>query len=400
MADEIAIKVDHVSKDFVLPHEKISSVKSAFTSLYRKKSKTRETQHALKDISFEVKKGEFFGIVGRNGSGKSTMLKILANIYQPTKGSVRTDGKLVPFIELGVGFNPELTGRENVYLNGAMLGFSRKEITAMYDDIVAFAELERFMDQKLKNYSSGMQVRLAFSMATRSEADILLVDEVLAVGDAAFQRKCFDYFLRLKGSDTTVIFITHDMNAIREYCDRAMLIDNNRTIAIGSPDSIAQDYSRMFIEASSQQNNTAEKSKRWGTGAAAYNRASLNSEALSTEKELVISTEVTTTKDMDGLIVGFMIKNSAGQILAGTNNVLEDQPLSKLRNNQKLKLKWTIPNIFSDGYYSVDLAAVEKNGEECDWWESALNFKVLRAREHAPYVVSPPIKLNVDIDDK
>src|ERR1700742_3610312 len=181
---EVAISAQHVYKNFVLPHEKVNSVKSLFTSLFRKRSKSSETQHALRDISFEIKEGEFFGIVGRNGSGKSTLLKILAGIYQPTKGSIATHGKLVPFIELGVGFNPELTGRENVYLNGALLGFSRRQIDDMYEDIVRFAELERFMDQKLKNYSSGMQVRLAFSMATRAEADILLVDEVLAVGDA------------------------------------------------------------------------------------------------------------------------------------------------------------------------------------------------------------------------
>ncbi|HMH30872.1 MAG TPA: ABC transporter ATP-binding protein, partial [Methylomirabilota bacterium] len=226
MSEEIAISVKNVSKDFVLPHEKVSSIKSIFTSVTKKRNKKADTQHALKDVSFEIKKGEFFGIVGRNGSGKSTMLKILAGIYQPTAGSVRTKGKLVPFIELGVGFNPELTGRENVYLNGAMLGFSDKQVKAMYKDIVDFAELERFMDQKLKNYSSGMQVRLAFSMAVRAEADILLIDEVLAVGDADFQRKCFDYFRSLKGAGTTVVFVTHDMDAVREYCDQAILIEN------------------------------------------------------------------------------------------------------------------------------------------------------------------------------
>ena len=190
MENEVVVKVENVSKNFLLPHERKGSVKGIFTSMFSKATKKKETQHALKDISFEVKKGEFFGIVGRNGSGKSTLLKILAGIYQPTKGKISTSGKLVPFIELGVGFNPELSGRDNVYLNGAVLGFSTKEVEAMYEEIVSFAELERFMDQKLKNYSSGMQVRLAFSMAVRANADILLIDEVLAVGDADFQRKC------------------------------------------------------------------------------------------------------------------------------------------------------------------------------------------------------------------
>src|SRR5258708_34456382 len=222
MDDNIAIKVDHVSKDFKLPHERVGSVKNLFVNVlrYLRHTKTYETQHALKDISFEIKKGEFFGIVGRNGSGKSTLLKILAGIYQPNSGMVYAHGKLVPFIELGVGFNPELTGRENVYLNGAMLGFSQKEVEAMYDEIVAFAELERFMDQKLKNYSSGMQVRLAFSMAIRAGNNILLLDEVLAVGDAAFQRKCYDYFMKLKTNKQTVVLVTHDMIAVQKNCDR------------------------------------------------------------------------------------------------------------------------------------------------------------------------------------
>src|SRR5579884_1758439 len=171
---ELAVKVEGVSKVFRLPREKSTSLKSAIINFW-KRDKSFENQKALQDISFEVKKGEFFGIIGRNGSGKSTLLKLLAGIYEPDSGSVVVNGKLTPFIELGVGFNPELTGRENVFLNGAMLGFSHSEIEAMYDSIVDFAELERFMDQKLKNYSSGMQVRLAFSMAVRAEADILLI---------------------------------------------------------------------------------------------------------------------------------------------------------------------------------------------------------------------------------
>jgi len=196
MEDNYAIKVEHITKTFKLPLEKHTSLKSYLVNAGKKGGYEKQT--VLDDVSFEVKKGEFFGIVGRNGSGKSTMLKILAGIYSPSKGSIDVQGKLTPFIELGVGFSPELTGRENVFLNGALLGFNRKEMEAMYDDIVAFAELGRFMDQKLKNYSSGMQVRLAFSIATRVDTDILLIDEVLAVGDAIFQQKCFDYFKELK----------------------------------------------------------------------------------------------------------------------------------------------------------------------------------------------------------
>ena len=225
MSSNVAVKVDHVSKFFKLPTESTQSLRTTLVNRF-KGIKGYKKQEVLRDISFEVQKGDFYGIVGRNGSGKSTLLKIISEIYVPEKGSVTIDGKLVSFIELGVGFNPELTGRENVYMNGAMLGFSTAEIDAMYDDIVDFAELHEFMNQKLKNYSSGMQVRLAFSVAIKAQGDILILDEVLAVGDEAFQRKCNDYFMERKKSGKTTILVTHDMNAVKKYCNKAVLIEN------------------------------------------------------------------------------------------------------------------------------------------------------------------------------
>lgn len=239
---EIAVKVDHVSKDFRLPTEATQSLRTALVNRFRGIKGYRE-QHVLKDISFDVYKGDFFGIVGRNGSGKSTLLKIISQIYVPEKGTVTVDGKMVSFIELGVGFNPELTGRENVYMNGAMLGFTTEEIDAMYGDIVEFAELEDFMNQKLKNYSSGMQVRLAFSVAIKAQGDVLILDEVLAVGDEAFQRKCNDYFMERKASGKTTILVTHDMGAVKKYCNRAVLIEDGLVKAYGDPEDVANQYS-------------------------------------------------------------------------------------------------------------------------------------------------------------
>lgn len=244
MDDDTAIKVEGVNKTFKLPHEKNTSIKSAVVNFYKRK-KTFETQKVLKDISFEIKKGEFFGIVGRNGSGKSTLLKLLAGIYSPDSGNIEVNGKITPFIELGVGFNPELTGRENVFLNGALLGFNRKEMAAMYDDIVDFAEIKRFMDQKLKNYSSGMQVRLAFSIAIQAQSEILILDEVLAVGDEAFQKKCIGVFEKYKAKKQTIILVTHDMSTVEKYCDRALLIEAGSQIELGSPQKIAHQYSDM-----------------------------------------------------------------------------------------------------------------------------------------------------------
>lgn len=256
MNDDTAIKVEHVSKSFKLPHNKQSTIKGALVNLVGRGDRTYETQDVLKDVSFEIKKGEFFGIVGRNGSGKSTLLKMLAGIYTPTKGAISINGSLTPFIELGVGFNPELTGRENVYLNGALLGFNNKEMDAMYSDIVGFAELERFMDQKLKNYSSGMQVRLAFSIAIRARSDILVLDEVLAVGDASFQDKCFTYFESLKANSQTVILVTHDMAAVTRFCSRALLLENGIIKDIGNPAKIASQYTiDNFEQSQKQQSN-------------------------------------------------------------------------------------------------------------------------------------------------
>lgn len=250
-----AIIVKDVRKEFILPQSKNSSIKHAFVNIVKRNKKT--VQKVLDGVSFTINQGDFFGVVGRNGSGKSTMLKILAGVYQPTSGDIQLNGKLTPFIELGVGFNPELSGRDNVFLNGALLGFTRKEMETMYDEIVAFAELEPFMDQKLKNYSSGMQVRLAFSVAIKARNDIMIFDEVLAVGDEAFQHKCIDIFEQYKASGQTVVLVTHDMETVKKFCNRAVLIQDGKIIKEGNPVQVANEYSRLnqaVIDASIDRN--------------------------------------------------------------------------------------------------------------------------------------------------
>lgn len=372
MSDDIAIKVDGVYKDFKLPHQKVNSVKSLFTSVAKKKVKSFETQHALKDISFEVKKGEFFGIVGRNGSGKSTLLKIIAEIYQPTKGTLQKSGKLVPFIELGVGFNPELTGRENVYLNGALLGFTIKEIDAQYDQIVEFAELEQFMDQKLKNYSSGMQVRLAFSVATRAKADILLIDEVLAVGDSDFQRKCFNYFKQLKGSDTTVVFVSHDMDAVREYCDRAVLVEKSRTVDVGEPGKIASLYSKLFIDEEKTELQEQEDSK-WGDGSADIT----NVQTKVSIDRVTISYDVRVNSDIKNGIFGFSMRDGSGVGLVGTNSKLNKSGELNLVAGEACNISFTFDNVFNDGDYTFDAAIMDEDGVSIKcWWQNAAKITI------------------------
>lgn len=242
--EDIAIRIKDLHKSFKLPTERAWGLKQAIFNRI-KGIKGYKEQKVLRGISFEIKKGEFIGIVGRNGSGKSTLLKTLASIYYPEKGSIEINGSLIPFIELGVGFNPDLTARENVYLNGALLGFSNKEMDDMYDEIVNFAELGQFMDQKLKNFSSGMQVRLAFSIAIRAKGDILILDEVLAVGDAEFQEKCNNYFASLHGNQT-VVLVTHDMNNVKKFCDRAILIENGKILTEGDPEKVAEAYNKLW----------------------------------------------------------------------------------------------------------------------------------------------------------
>ncbi len=237
---ETAIKVENVSKTFRIPHEKISTIRGAFVNLFH--SNGYEEFKALDDVSFEVKKGEFFGIIGRNGSGKSTLLKILAGIYIPDKGKVKVKGLISPFLELGIGFNPELSGRDNVYLNAAVLGLSHKQIDEKFDDIVEFSELRRFIDQKVKNYSSGMQVRLMFSTAVHANREILLMDEVLAVGDTNFQSKCMEEFNKYKDAGKTVILVTHDIATVQRYCDRAMLLREGKIEMIGNPEEVGNEY--------------------------------------------------------------------------------------------------------------------------------------------------------------
>ena len=242
IVDRPAIEVRGVSKSFVVPHEQSARLKEYFVRPFRKR--TYDRNQALDDVSLSIPRGEFFGIIGRNGSGKSTLLRVLAGIYRADSGTVELDGIVSPFIELGIGFNMELSARENIYVNGTVIGLTHREIDERLEAIVGFAELDRFIDQQVKNYSSGMLMRLAYSVAVQVTFDILLIDEVLAVGDVNFQMKCFETFRQLREERKTVVFVSHDLGVVREFCDRVMLIDGGRTQAIGKPDEIVDLYER------------------------------------------------------------------------------------------------------------------------------------------------------------
>ncbi len=363
-SSDVALKVENVSKSFRLPTEQASGIKQAFINRMRGIKGYKE-QRTLKNISFEVKKGEFFGIVGRNGAGKSTLLKIISQIYTPDSGKITVNGSLVPFIELGVGFNPELTGRENVYLNGAMLGFSKDEVSEMYDDIVDFAELEEFMDQKLKNYSSGMQVRLAFSVAIKAQGDILVLDEVLAVGDEAFQRKCFSYFAELKRMKKTVILVTHSMDNITRFCDKAIMIEGGKIVERGSVKDVSERYTR---ENSSSLTSSSEDA---GSGEEVVNRYAeakvTLSNALNKKKNnftntiedsiLRIKIELFIKEDIEkNTFLSMLIKNANGEaIVRISSEGLRNgrSILDKPRKSEMIIMSQEIQNILGEGEYFV-----------------------------------------------
>lgn len=352
--NNIAVKIDHVSKFFRLPTEASSSLRTTMVNRLRGVKGYKE-QHVLRDIDFEVEKGDFFGIVGRNGSGKSTLLKIISQIYVPEQGNVMVNGKLVSFIELGVGFNPELTGRENVYLNGAMLGFSTEEIDAMYDEIVDFAELSEFMNQKLKNYSSGMQVRLAFSVAIKARGDVLVLDEVLAVGDEAFQRKCNDYFLERKASGQTTILVTHDMNAVKKYCTKAILIDDGLIKISGDVDEVANQYSLDNLKRLEKQQSEEEQEEEVNEYIDDLKVELLSSETATPDESIKFEVSYRVKQDIKTYIA-FSLTDADRNIWIYNDNSLDDMTsgaghktatyeckLDKV-NNLKLKLQVSVRN--------------------------------------------------------
>ena len=373
---ENAIVVTNLHKSFRLPHENHSGVKQLLINLTSKKKSGYEIQEVIKDVSFQIKKGEFFGIVGRNGSGKSTLLKLLSGIYTPDKGHIQVNGSLTPFIELGVGFNPELTGRENVFLNGALLGFSHSQMEAMYEEIVAFAELERFMDQKLKNYSSGMQVRLAFSIAIQAETDILVLDEVLAVGDEAFQRKCIEYFYELKKRNKTVILVTHSMESVRRFCDRAILLDGGEVVVDEkNVDHVADEYSKLFLPDQNDKNNEHPDQERFGTGEVVF----ANIEHKYDKQKLTIEFDVinTTHETVEGIWLGVDFFTN-GELVTGNGSKYTDgfKKGFTMRSKEEKRMAVAFPNYFGNFKFDVNLSLRNEAGTNiCDEIKPAIRFQ-------------------------
>jgi ABC-2 type transport system ATP-binding protein len=363
--DEVAISVKGVSKYFS-PSTGQRTIKQAITSLFKRKEQfSKDGYWAVKDVSFDIKKGEFFGIVGRNGSGKSTLLKIIAGVYTPTKGDVSVSGKLVPFIELGVGFNPELSGKDNVFLNGALLGFSRKEMLDMYDEIVEFAELEDHMDVKLKNFSSGMQVRLAFSIAIRAKADVLLIDEVLAVGDANFQKKCYEYFAYLKKQKATVVFVSHDSDAIERFCSRAVFIDNGNLTANGTASQVVGEYTAYLTDRIRTESPQLASINAAGTDfdlTVLVNGIKNHKVKITNQPKIKIDVGIKSKRQFeDEVFVGITIYRSDGQLVfwSTTEGIPGGHYIPQKGSTKNIRLE--LDNVFGESEYYVHVVVKNRS---------------------------------------
>ncbi len=365
MKKDTAIKAENITKIFEIPHEKIDTMRSAFVNFFHKNS--YEKFYALKDVSLEVKKGEFFGIIGRNGSGKSTLLKILAGIYQADGGQVEVSGRISPFLELGIGFNPELSGRDNIYLNGAVLGLTKKEVADKFNEIVKFSELDKFIDQKLKNYSSGMQVRLAFAVAIHANREILLMDEVLAVGDANFQQKCLEEFSKYKKDrNKSVILVTHDLSVAKKFCDRMLLLESGLAKEIDSPENILNSYMNLNMGKKVILNKKTQKEKKDLVSIEKVNILNENNEkqsSFNTGEEIKIRVFFEAKKRICRPVIGIALHNEISQLLAGPNSLSSGIKFDFIEGKGFFDI--TINNNpFFSGIYNLTIAIHDESGEK------------------------------------
>lgn len=401
MRSNVLVKVEKLSKVFKVPHERVKTVKQIFVNPFKVRGYTNLI--ALDNVSLEVKKGEFFGIIGANGSGKSTLLKILAGIYQPTTGRSEINGKFSPFIELGVGFNPELTARENIFLNAAILGLSKKETEERFEDIIKFSELEQFLDQKLKNFSSGMQVRLAFSIAIQANSDVLLIDEVLAVGDASFQQKCFNVFRDLKNRGTTIVFVSHALDVVEEFCDRVAFLSNGKLFSLGKPRNTINDYVSEVAKKESElieaTNLRKKEEERWGD-----RKAEITNLWLETEKErrslvikedhFLVNIEYKFNDDVIEPIFGIILRDSVKRDVVVTNTKWEGKKTGNFSKGQKVNVKFKLRNVFEGGEYTLSPAIADKSAYHIYDWRNDFKKFIIHKQGRSGGIVN----MNVNID--
>ena len=394
----LAIAVSGVEKTFRIPDQRIDSLKERVTNPFTR-IEHREL-HALKDISFEVHRGEFFGIVGRNGSGKSSLLKILASIYRADAGRVRMAGRVAPFIELGVGFNPELTARDNVVLNGVLMGVPRREAQRRLAEVLEFAELEEFVDLKLKNYSSGMMVRLAFAIMVQANADIMLIDEVLAVGDAAFAQKCMDVFHEKRRAGKTIVLVTHDMATVQSLCHRAMLLHEGELHYIGTPEEASLRYYRLNFDEHEEGVSRAHREPEVVRDlnvrvVEAVTRDADGSAVENLEESAPILVDILfeAARELESPIFVCHVVNEDGVVVTAFTRTLDQ----RVRQGQRIRLRGHIENRLVAGRYYLDCWV----RQDQDHNQAAMALQALRLLRFLIYgsaVRHGIVKLEADVE--
>jgi ABC-type polysaccharide/polyol phosphate transport system ATPase subunit len=385
----VAIEVRGLAKSFDIPTHRVSRLKERLAHPFARQE-YRQLQ-ALRDVSFDVRRGEFFGILGRNGSGKSTLLKILAGIYGADAGKVRMAGRVGPFIELGVGFNMELTARENIVLNGVMMGLTPSEARSRIDAVLEFSELADFVELKLKNYSSGMLVRLGFSVMIQADTDILLIDEVLAVGDAAFQQKCADVFHRMREQGRTIVLVTHDTGAVEEFCDRAMLLSDSRIVEIGDPGEVARGYLRINFDQRFEQRIPDEDPGTYSRGVRlldAWVEDGDGGRVTSVEQgsPIRLRAQLEADADVPEPLFGLVIASAQDVSLHEFQTTLSEQ--RSLRAGERVTVEARVENRLSPGryYLHIGVARNANRGDAALYAPHALDFIVFGDEESAGIV--------------
>jgi ABC-2 type transport system ATP-binding protein len=374
---EIAVAAESVWKNFRLYHERNRYIKAA---ILRGRRARYEEFWALQDVSFEVPHGSTFGIIGSNGSGKSTMLKCLAGILFPNQGRVVVNGRLAALLELGAGFHPELSGRENIYLNGAILSMSRREITKKYDEIVEFAGLEKFIDTPVKNFSSGMTVRLGFAIAAHVDPEILLIDEVLSVGDQAFQRKSLEKIEEFRRDGRTIIFVSHGLTQVQQLCTEVAWLEKGQLRQIGPVNEVIAAYTGSSYDAESEdQTNTG---KRWGTGKASVlsvdvlNSSDEIANVIKTNESIALRISFEAHSLIEDLVVFVKIENSHGVLIWSTSTRTNGISLPRVIGQGAVKVSLhSLPIL--EGSYNVTVALRNaRETVEFDHWEKVTHFDV------------------------
>jgi lipopolysaccharide transport system ATP-binding protein len=347
---------------------------------------------ALRDVNISVERGEVFGVVGPNGSGKSTLLQIVSGILEPTRGRVITRGRIAALLELGAGFNPEFTGRENVFLNGEILGISRREMERVFPEIEKFAEIGSFVDRPIKEYSTGMYVRLAFATAIHVDPEILIVDEALAVGDAIFANRCIKKFEDLKKRGVTVLFVSHDLGLVKRLSDRAALMVDGRVAAYGSPSEVVNRYVGLVLEREQQQpkqEETPAGTYRHGDGASRVTDVMLidvrgaETRSLHPGEPVTIRVRAKANQDLEDPVVGVLIRNRLGIDVFGTNTRIEGVDLGRVAANETFEVEFTFDCLLTRQDYTLTVATQYREGYSQDWRDDIVSFSVVDARDVA-----------------